>query len=92
MEMECRLDLRRHWPIRWPCGITSDGAELFTVGNARPLDQALQHATIEVLDWLETDYGFHTVAASYLMGQTVSYDVGIAFNSAYTSSVGCRPR
>jgi acetamidase/formamidase len=88
MEMEFRLDLRRHWPIRWPSGITSDGAELFTVGNARPLDQALQHATTEVLDWLETDYGFHTVAASHLMGQTVGYDVGNVFNSAYT--VICR--
>ena len=36
MEMEFRLDLRKDWPIRWPRGITSDGVELFTVGNARP--------------------------------------------------------
>jgi amidase len=88
MEMECRLDLRQHWPIRWPCGITSDGAELFTVGNARPLDQALQHATTEMLDWLESDYELDTVAASHLMGQTVGYDVGNVFNPAYT--VVCR--
>ena len=26
--------------------------EIFTIGNARPLDQALQHATTEMLDWL----------------------------------------
>jgi amidase len=58
------------------------------VGNARPLDQALQHATTEMLDWLETDYGFDTVAASHLMGQTVGYDVGNVFNPAYT--VICR--
>jgi amidase len=88
MEMELRLDLRRRWPIRWPRGITAGGAELFTVGNARPLDQALQHATTEMLDWLETDYGLDAVAASHLMGQTVGYDVGNVFNPAFT--VVCR--
>jgi amidase len=88
MEMELRLDLRKDWPIRWPRGITSNGAELFTVGNARPLDQALQHATTEMLAWLETDYGLDAVSASHLMGQTVGYDVGNVFNPAYT--VVCR--
>ena len=29
----------------------------FTAGNARPLDQALQHATTEMLRWLRADYG-----------------------------------
>jgi amidase len=88
MEMELRLDLRKRWPIRWPRGITSDGAELFTVGNARPLDQALQHATTEMLDWLDTDYGLDIVAASHLMAQTVGYDIGNVYNPAYT--VVCR--
>ena len=88
MEMELRLDLRTQWPIRWPRGITADGAALFTVGNARPLDQALQHATTEMLAWLESDYGLDTVSASHLMGQTVGYDVGNVYNPAYT--VVCR--
>jgi amidase len=88
MEMELRLDLRQGWPIRWPRGITADGRELFTVGNARPLDQALQHATTEMLDWLERDYGLDIVAASHLMGQTVGYDIGNVFNPAFT--VVCR--
>ena len=88
MEMELRLDLRKRWVIRWPRGITADGAELFTVGNARPLDQALQHATTEMLDWLETDYGLDTISASHLMGQTVGYDVGNVYNPAFT--VVCR--
>ena len=41
--------------IGWPRGINAD--EIFTIGNARPLDQALQHATTEMLDWLMADYG-----------------------------------
>ena len=88
MEMELQLDLRKGWAIRWPRGVTSDGAELFTVGSARPLDQALQHATTEMLAWLNADYGLDIVAASHLMGQTVGYDVGNVFNPAY--SVVCR--
>lgn len=35
-----------------------------------------QHATTEMLAWLREDYGLDTVAASYLLGQTVHYDVG----------------
>jgi acetamidase/formamidase len=87
MEMELRLDVRKGWPIRWPRGLTA-GGELFTVGNARPLDQALQHATTEMLDWLERDYALDIVAASHLMGQTVGYDIGNVFNPAFT--VVCR--
>ena len=84
MEMELRLDLRKDWPIRWPRGITSNGDELFTVGNARPLDQALQHATTDMFNWLTGDYGLSPAAASHLMGQVVRYDVGNVFDPAYT--------
>lgn len=88
MTMEFRLGLRKGWTIGWPRGITADRQELFTIGNARPLDQALQHATTEMLTWLESDYGYDTVAASHLLSQAVRYDIGNVFNPAYT--VVCR--
>jgi amidase len=72
--------------IGWPRGMTAD--KIFTIGNARPLDQALQHATTEMLDWLITDHGLEAVAASHVMGQAVRYDVANVFNPAY--SVACR--
>lgn len=72
--------------IGWPRGRTA--TEIFTVGNARPLDQALQHATTEMLDWLIADYGLDEVAASHIMGQAVRYDIANVFNPAY--SVACR--
>ena len=56
--------------------------------NARPLDQALQHATTEMLDWLIQDYGLDEVSASHAMGQAVRYDIANVFNPAY--SVACR--
>lgn len=72
--------------IHWPRG--RNAAEIFTIGNARPLDQALQHATTEMLNWLMEDYGLDEVAASHVMGQCVRYDVANVFNPAY--SVACR--
>src|ERR1700693_4626170 len=57
---------------------------IFTVGNARPLDQAVQHATTAMLRWLNEDYGLDTVSASILLGQCVEYDLGNIFDPAYT--------
>lgn len=71
--------------IGWPRGETAD--DIFAVGNARPLDEALQIATTEMLAFL-ADYGLDTMAASHLLGQVVRYDIGNVFDPAYT--VACR--
>ena len=84
-EMEVTLTVIKR-TIIWPRGETAD--DIFAIGNARPLDQALQHATTEMLRWLGEDYGLDARAASHLMGQVVRYDVGNVFNPAYT--VACR--
>ena len=52
--------------IAWPRGETAD--DIFTVGNARPLDQALQHATTEMSRWLGEDFGLDARAASQPVG------------------------
>ena len=85
-ETEVRLRLRKNARIGWPRGETA--TDIFTVGNARPLDQALQHATTEMLAWLASDYGLEITAASHFLGQVVRYDVANVFNPAY--SVACR--
>jgi hypothetical protein len=54
------------------------------VGNARPLDQAVQHATTEMLKWLRDDYGLDLRSASTLLGQSVRYDLGNIYDPAYT--------
>lgn len=68
--------------IRWPRG--ENETHLFTVGNARPLDQCVQHATTEMLRWLQDDYGLDAVGAGILLGQCVEYDMGNVFDPAYT--------
>ncbi|MCA1667205.1 MAG: acetamidase/formamidase family protein [Thermomicrobia bacterium] len=81
-EMEFTLRVRKGKTIGWPRGENAD--DIFTVGNARPLDQAVQHATSEMLRWLGEEYGLDATAASLLMGQTVRYDLGNIFDPAYT--------
>lgn len=68
--------------IGWPRG--ENEHEIFAVGNARPLDQALQHATTEMFRWLQADYGLSAVEASLLLGQAVRYEIANVFDPAYT--------
>jgi len=85
-EVEFTVRVTKGKAINWPRGETADA--IFTVGNARPLDQALQHATTEMLAWLGSDFGLDLTAASHLLGQTARYDIANVFNPAY--SVACR--
>jgi len=68
--------------IGWPRG--EDEAYIFAIGNAKPLELAVKHATTEMLKWLQQDYGLDEVSASTLLGQHVEYEIGNIFNPAYT--------
>ena len=68
-------------PIGWPRAENTD--YLLTAGNARPLDQALQHATTELVQWL-MELGLEKQSAHILLGQCVEYEVGNVFDPAYT--------
>ena len=76
------VDVQKGRRINWPRG--ENEAYIFTAGNARPLDQATQHATTEMIRWLEKDLGIDPVGAHILMGQTVEYDLGNIYDPAYT--------
>ncbi|MGI6368119.1 MAG: acetamidase/formamidase family protein [Anaerolineae bacterium] len=82
MDVTLSIDLIKGRAIRWPRGMNEE--YLFAMGNARPLDQALQHATTELLRWLGEDYNLDAEAASILLGQCVRYDIGNVFDPAYT--------
>ena len=82
MEVEFTVDLRKGWSIGWPRG--ENEGYIFTAGNARPLDQALQHATTEMTRWLQADFGLDLRSASTLLGQCVEYEIGNVYDPAYT--------
>ena len=81
-DIQFTVRLLKGKPIHWPRG--ENEAYIFTVGNARPLDQAVQHATTEMLRWLQGDYGLDAPGANILLGQCVEYDLGNVFDPAYT--------
>lgn len=82
MDVEFSLELVKGKTICWPRA--DDGTFVMAVGNARPLDQALQHATTELLRLLEQDHGLDYRAGSALLGQCIRYDVGNVYDPAYT--------
>jgi acetamidase/formamidase len=81
-EVQFTVELIKGKQIEWPRGENAD--YIFTVGNARPLDQALQHATTEMLRWLQADYGLSPREATLLLGYAGRYDLGNVFDPAYT--------
>jgi amidase len=83
MDVEFSLELVKGKTIGWPRA--DDGTFVMAIGNARPLDQAIQHATTELLRLLEQDYGLDYGAGSTLLGQCIQYDVGNVYDPAYTA-------
>ena len=81
-DVQFTVRLLKDKQIKWPRGENAD--YIFSVGNARPLDQALQHATTEMVRWLQEDYGLDALGSHTLLGQCVEYDIGNVFDPAYT--------
>jgi amidase len=81
-DVEFTVGLLKEKRIGWPRA--EDDEFVMAVGNARPLDQALQHATTELLRLLDEDYGLSYRASSTLLGQSVRYDIGNVYDPAFT--------
>lgn len=82
MDVQVTVRVLKGKTIGWPRGENDEF--LFTVGCARPLDQCVQHATTEMLRWLQADYGLDALGANLLLAQCVRYDLGNIFDPAYT--------
>jgi amidase len=82
MDVEFSVDLIKGKQIRWP---RLENDEYITVlGSARPLLQALQHATTEMQRWLIEDYGFDERGSALLMGHVLRYDVANIVDPHFT--------
>ena len=82
MDVEITLRLQKGKTIGWPRG--ENDQWIFTTGNARPLDEATQIATTEMLIWLQQDFGLDALGATLLLAQCVRYELGNMFDPAYT--------
>ena len=82
MDVEFTVDLIKNREIAWPR--LENDEHLMTIGSARPLLQALQHATTELQRWLMDDYGFDERGSSLLMGHTLEYDIANVVDPTFT--------
>jgi amidase len=82
LDVEFTVHVVKDSSIEWPR--TENDDYIMAIGNARPLDQALQSATTELMRWLDSDYGLDARAASLLLGQTIEYEIANVFNPAYS--------
>jgi amidase len=82
MDVEFTVDLVKKKAIGWPRLENED--YIMVLGSERPLLQAFQHATTELLRWLMADYGFDERTASMLMGQAVEYELANVVDPHFT--------
>ncbi len=88
MDVTFRVELIQHKKIGWPRLETAD--YIMVLGSARPLLQALQHATTELLRWLMADYGFDERGASLLMGHALEYEIANVVDPHFTVAAEIR--
>jgi acetamidase/formamidase len=82
MDVEFSVALVKASAIAWP-RIESD-THVMTLGSARPLLQALQHATSEMHRWLMAEHGLSERGASILMGQALEYEIANVVDPNFT--------
>ena len=82
MDVELRVELIKKKSIAWPRLENQD--HIMVAGSARPLLQALQHATTEMQRWLMAEYGFDERGSSMLMGHVLEYDIANVVDPHFT--------
>jgi acetamidase/formamidase len=82
MDVEFRVDLVKKKAAAWPR--LENDTHVMVLGSARPLLQALQHATTEMQRWLMADYGFSERGAQVFMGQALEYEVANVVDPNFT--------
>ena len=82
MDVELRIDLIKGKTIDWPR--FEDDDYIMVAGSARPLIDAFRLAHVELIEWLETEYGFGRWDAYMLVGQLGESSVANIVDPIYT--------
>lgn len=82
MDVEFSVDLIKGKKINWPRLENEDF--IMVLGSSRALNEALQHATTELMRWLTESYGFDERGASLLLGQGMEYDISNVVDPEFT--------
>ena len=82
MDVVLRIDLIKDKVIDWPR--FEDDDYIMVAGSARPLIDAFRLAHVELIEWLETEYGFGRWDAYLLVGQLGESSVANIVDPIYT--------
>lgn len=82
MDVELGIDLIKGTKIDWPR--LEDDNYIMVAGSARPLIDAFRLAHVELIEWLEQDYGFDRLDAYALLGQLAESTVANIVDPDYT--------
>jgi amidase len=82
LDVEFSVDLIKKKKINWPRLENND--YVMVLGSSRALNEALQHATTELMRWLTESYGFDERGASLLMGQGMEYEISNVVDPEFT--------
>lgn len=82
MDVEFTVDVIKKKTIGWPR--LENDTYIMVLGSERPLLQAFQHATTEMLRLLVADYKMSERSASLLMGQAIEYEIANVVDPHFT--------
>jgi amidase len=90
LDVEFSVDLVKRKKINWPHLENADF--IMVLGSSRALNEALQHATTELMRWLMESYGFDERGASLLLGQAMEYEISNVVDPEFTIVAKMRKR
>jgi amidase len=90
MDVILRIDVVRGRTIDWPR--LEDAEHIMVVGSGRPLIDAFRLAHVELIEWLEQEYGFERLDAYTLVGQVGESTVANIVDPAYSVVAKIRKR
>ena len=97
VEFSVELVKKKEWPhssvarpstvvgefeMKWPRVESRD--YVMTIGSATVLQQALQHATLELHHWLDDDFGLSERAVNIFVGQAIEYEIASVGDTSFT--------
>jgi amidase len=90
MDVVLRIDVVKGRTIDWPR--LEDKDHIMVVGSGRPLIDAFRLAHVELIEWMEQEYGFDRLDAYTLVGQVGESTVANIVDPAYSVVAKIRKR
>jgi amidase len=90
MDVVLRIDVVKGRTIDWPR--LEDAEHIMVVGSGRPLIDAFRLAHVELIEWMEQEYGFDRLDAYTLVGQVGESTVANIVDPAYSVVAKIRKR